>query len=784
MSRVESFSRMSDPNAAHGEPITRVEIPLIQRDYAQGRTGEKVDAIRTDFLEVLVSALASDGAEPVGLDFVYGELKADGTLQPLDGQQRLTTLFLLHWYLAARTDNLATATGWANFTYETRPSARRFCQRLVAATPPADAGRLSAWIQDQPWYLFVWRHDPTIASMLVMIDAIDEHFSDVDAQRAWDRLTDPGDPAISFHLLPLPDMGSAEDLYVKMNSRGKPLTDFENFKAHFEKVISWSPRAGDFAHQADTSWSDVLWRFRGEDDLVDDEFLRYFAFVTEICEWSEEHLEPGATNSITARAHRVFGADNPSREQHLDFLFTAFGVWVGRDVRAEFEQLFHTSTSDDRPAADDPSGGTVRLFFRDTNPNLFESACRSYGETTGAGNRIFTFGQTLLLLAVVLRLSTDFRATKDQFRARIRTLRNLVEGSQNEMRAERMPRLIADTRALILEGALPKPGNTFAVAQISDEHDKRKFLADYPEAEGAVTCLEDNDILKGSTTGFALDADTLATRGATFNSLMSDPSLWWDLTGALLTFGEYQWPRQRGGTLTDSDAFQFGTWHHRYSDAWREVLVGRTREDTISTAVVLAEFLDALAASPAPLRETLERMQAEWLRDREEARSFDWRYYMVKYRSMRSGASGLYYAQGRRMGFSLTNLPGGKRYRNANYRDPYLQSIFEALGEPPGIAPLWFTGYEWDPRWLRFTGSGVGVRVIPAGFEIAVPSSEEFDDTFTGAMSDLGAVATEDLEPRFAVNVAKASTDPLGPDGEDRIQAGARVVARLLAAGL
>ena len=38
-----------------------------------------------------------------------------------------------------------------------------------------------------------------------------------------------------FHLLPIDDMGSAEDLYIKMNSRGKPLTDFETFKAQLLK---------------------------------------------------------------------------------------------------------------------------------------------------------------------------------------------------------------------------------------------------------------------------------------------------------------------------------------------------------------------------------------------------------------------------------------------------------------------------------------------------------------------------------------------------------------------
>jgi hypothetical protein len=254
----------------------------------------------------------------------------------------LTTLFLLHWYLSCRSGELAEGSAWTNFTYETRPSARRFCQRLVASCPPAEAGPLSDWIQNQPWYLYVWRHDPTINSMLVMLDAIDDEFADVDAQRAWKLLTDEESPAISFHLLPLPDMGSAEDLYVKMNSRGKPLTDFENFKARFERMLDWSPEhAAAFARKADTDWADVLWHFRGDDDLVDDEFLRYFDFVTELCEWNDDQLGSGAgTLSRLQRASRVFGHDNPRRSEHVAFLFTAFDVWTSRDVSSTFKALF------------------------------------------------------------------------------------------------------------------------------------------------------------------------------------------------------------------------------------------------------------------------------------------------------------------------------------------------------------------------------------------------------------------------------------------------------------
>ncbi|KAB7739778.1 DUF262 domain-containing protein [Nostocoides sp. F2B08] len=775
MSRIESFSRMFSPETAHGAVITRVEIPLIQRDYAQGRRGEKIDEIRRNFLEVLRGAVSGKHPKPVSLDFVYGELKQDGTLQPLDGQQRLTTLFLLHWYLASRSGNLTKDSAWVNFTYETRPSARRFCHRLAVSTPNAGGGLISEWVQNQPWYLYVWRYDPTINSMLVMLDAIDHEFGDVDAHQAWEHLTDEDNPAISFHLLPLPDMGSAEDLYVKMNSRGKPLTDFENFKARFESVIEWSPdEAAEFALKADTEWADLLWRFRGDDDLVDDEFLRYFDFVTEVCEWSDEPLGSGAgTLTRLQRAARVFGETNPRRREHLAFLLTAFNVWKGVDVAARFDGLFGRSI-------DDVDDDRLPLFFRDPNVNLFEAACRSYGDTGGGGNRTFTFGQTLLLYAVVLNLADE----TDDFPPRLRTLRNLIEGSTYEMRAERMPRLVADTRALIKDGTLPQPGNTFAVAQISDESDKRAFLVEHPQLAGTLREVEDHVLLKGSTTAFTLDAQTLVPRWVTFHNLMADPSLWWDVTGALLTFGEYQWPRQRNGTLTDSESFQFGTWDQEYRDAWREVLVGRTRTDAANTATVLGMFLDAVSAASSPLDATLKKMQAEWLQGCEEASSYDWRYYVVKYRAMRAGASGRYYAHGRRMGFSLTNLPGGKKYRNAYYHDPYLLTIYRELGEPDEVQRPSFSGYEWDPRWLRLAGSGVGIRCVPAGYELLAPRAAEHTDAFKDSTFALGAVEIKGEEPTLSVKVAKATDDEFGPDSQDRIQFGVRLVRALIEAGL
>ena len=107
-----------------------IKIPIIQRDYAQGRNDDKAENIRNKFLEHIFEALKNN--KELHLDFIYGSVtqtkkdeKDIKIFTPLDGQQRLTTLFLLHWYFGESEKILK------NFSYETRASSREFCEKLA-----------------------------------------------------------------------------------------------------------------------------------------------------------------------------------------------------------------------------------------------------------------------------------------------------------------------------------------------------------------------------------------------------------------------------------------------------------------------------------------------------------------------------------------------------------------------------------------------------------------------------------------------------------------------------
>lgn len=240
----------------------KISIPIIQRDYAQGRLNDKSTGIRNKFLDEIFNKL--DNNENLFLDFVYGSIEDDKFI-PIDGQQHLTTLFLLHLYFAKKENKECEYL--KGFTYETRSSSMEFCQKLVVEDLDFTKDYISPDIKDSSWFMPFWENDPTVKSMLVMLDAIHDKFKN---SNFYDRLEN-----IKFSFLELKEFGLTDDLYIKMNARGKPLSEFENFKAEFEKGLSQEIKA-----KLDNAWLDLFWNLNDDGkekiELVDKRYMAFF----------------------------------------------------------------------------------------------------------------------------------------------------------------------------------------------------------------------------------------------------------------------------------------------------------------------------------------------------------------------------------------------------------------------------------------------------------------------------------------------------------------------------
>ncbi|MGO4548084.1 DUF262 domain-containing protein [Paenibacillus sp. 2TAB23] len=250
-----------------------ITIPIIQRDYAQGR--KEAHHVRHEFLSVLFNALQT--GKQIELDFIYGTVNEPNQFAPLDGQQRLTTLFLLHWYIALKEAKLASnQVIFQKFTYETRLSSKLFCKMLVSLTDlNLTEASLSKQIFNEASFYYGWKHDPTVSSMLTMIDTIHSFSKEYDLPADLFE-TLKTNPPITFQFINLDTFQLEDTLYIKMNARGKPLTSFENFKARLQLYINdvLNIDGKNFFDKLDTVWSDYFWKH--QKDNYDESFLQFF----------------------------------------------------------------------------------------------------------------------------------------------------------------------------------------------------------------------------------------------------------------------------------------------------------------------------------------------------------------------------------------------------------------------------------------------------------------------------------------------------------------------------
>lgn len=479
----------------------KLEIPIIQRDYAQGRKDKK--EIRHNFLKALFESITTNN--PIKLDFIYGSCQ-NGAFQPLDGQQRLTTLFLLHWYAAAKDKELSSDTKvlLSKFSYETRITSRDFCLALIEndIDIPDSKSNISDIIIDSNWFFLSWKSDPTIDAMLRTIDDIHKQFNEVD--NLWAMLNNKPN-LISFYYVELENIGLTDDLYIKMNARGKLLTPFENFKASLQKKVEdekWETVKSfqdSFAFKIDTVWTDYFWHQFRKNNTIDEAFMRMIASICMIRQAIDRTITKAEdrANLITT----IQEQPNSIRPEHFtkssfEYLTDTFNIYEkvykeNTDLKPSFIMWRHSSRKSilSEIVFDDNTYSTVQI----------NSA---------------TYTQKVLFFAQTEYLKRNNTLNKEKFEEWMRVVRNIVSRGDvdkdgNRPDIVRSPQAFDGAVNLINElseycsdiynnlSTITSLKSQFAKEQIEEEKTKAKLIIRYPNYRETIFSAEDNELLRG-----------------------------------------------------------------------------------------------------------------------------------------------------------------------------------------------------------------------------------------------------------------------------------------------
>ena len=248
-------------------------IPRLQRDYVQG---SRKSAIISPFLDSLIE-------KDCDLNYIYG-YEEGGCFVPVDGQQRLTTLWLLYLYLYARSHN--TKEFRVHMKFASREYAGDFCERLhehleELLSRVSSTQSLDEVIIDQNWFIRSWLNNSTVSNMLGTLKLINQKINFDNFSEIWNRLVESQIPSVTFAFLQMDESnGLDDDIYIKMNGRGRKLSEFENLKSWMDEKVSSLPFADEWKNNMDNAWTDLFWQNRNIEqehpEEIDDEQLFFF----------------------------------------------------------------------------------------------------------------------------------------------------------------------------------------------------------------------------------------------------------------------------------------------------------------------------------------------------------------------------------------------------------------------------------------------------------------------------------------------------------------------------
>ena len=696
-----------------------VVIPQLQRDYAQGRAEAK--ELRERFLSQILRVLRGEGR--LNLDFVYGYDKAlspnhHPIFYPLDGQQRLTTLWLLHWYLLP-SESVAEEREWLlRFSYRTRSSSTRFCQLLVE-----HAAVDVAAIKDQPWYRQSYNADATIAAMLGTLRTIKELVAPEERVALWERLCHQR--ALTFDVIDIKgeEFRLTDELYIKMNARGKPLTSFECYKADLTQALRkldnqgkpWPYKKGQlsyadyFAFKVDNEWLDLF--YNGKIDGLDKRMYGFIQNIAKLCFFLDPENAEKNVNAFTySDSVNVF-----SRQGNAKRLISILDLFERIQAKQPLRAFFATLT---------PS---IRFLEEGEDPapvDLFRESC----DKNASVNLVL-----LLALSHYMEKYQLVEAT-EELQDYLRVLRNLLWGERqlDEMRYRSNVRINSlltywgwieslASQEQVLD-AVKSSGEVFLKKKEGKLHQRVDFILKYPELKPLIGELEDHPLLAGQLGIFDLskDANEFERQAKAFKQIF-DPAFYTRKHTSKLIIRALvasRYPGVQGKNVWEGSR---GTWFFGGNGYWRTVLSIK-EYDQPKQRNAIRQLLSQFAGGTGDTTERLQRIIDAYL-ESEDAKRRRWRYYFVKYPEFYSGKIN-FFARDNREETADAYVDSLKSFSSNPLRgyhaNAYVQVVWRLVGEGnTHCRPEWVQGVK-DSR-LHLVRSGIYIGHTPEGWRIDLP---------------------------------------------------------------
>jgi uncharacterized protein with ParB-like and HNH nuclease domain len=341
-------------------------VPEIQRDYVW-----KVKDI-DDFLSSLEEGFKEVNKDIPYLGFIYAYNDRDYVYKYIlvDGQQRMTTIFLLllacYSKLGKKLPEYLLKKGKLKLDYKVRAATHDFLFDLVnfCNNNPDQPDFI---IKDQIWFHSGYEIDRTIISMVENFNAIRDRIHNFDSS-SLSNFIKFIENQVKLSYFDIENGRQGEELYIYMNSRGRQLASNETLKAKFLKNLDTISEKEKWGRTWE-HWQDFFWKHRGKRSDADAGF-NDFLHMVQIINMCDLGKSSDEINLITrSKSEEVLNFELlPDSLEDLLNYFQAFEYLVNNYRITEFFKQYENINDFFTSSSIDPR--RKQIYFLRTLPIL------------------------------------------------------------------------------------------------------------------------------------------------------------------------------------------------------------------------------------------------------------------------------------------------------------------------------------------------------------------------------------------------------------------------------